>query len=389
MKNKLMFRILGALASALIIASVFIPFVSVSGYTQSLWETYKSTDIYLPIMIIVFGAIGVLSFSINIKTEFAYSTSGALLFYTITQTISVVNQDMLSSLGVGYYCLVVGAILTGIMAFLCNLRTKKAIEIKEPIKQNEEISMLNQIDKLYDEQNINTLEQSNNSLDNIIQPLPITNIQPVIQPQETQPQIVEQVQPLSNLGNIENNSVEQQSVTNPETIDVVNSTQQPQLNQQNQSPAPVSQEVAPSAPQIVEQPQPTVAQPLSNIGNVETNTANLQPVSIPQMVNSENNVPISNPVVAEFEVPTDNVLEQPQPFFASTSQNDVSTPAPVEPQVEQPNLFAVNENAIESNNPVVSEFTSQPNKIFSNQEVPAVNNINTPVANNSNLDIFN
>ena len=383
MKNKLIFRILGALASALIIVSVFIPFVSVLGYTQSLWEAYKASEaLYLPIMIIVFGGIGVLFFSINIKTEFAYSTSGALLFYTITETVSFVNQDMLDSLGVGYYCLVIGTILTAIMAFLCNLRTKKVETSSESIKANEEISMLNQIDKLYDEQNTNNFDQNINSLDNVIQPLPIANIQPVMQPQETQPimqpQIVEQAQPLSNLGSIENNSVEQQSTSIPEPTDEINVIAESQVVQENQST------VEPVTPQVVEQ-----AQPLSNIGNVEVNQPSVQSVSISQMVNSENNVPMSNPVVAEFEVPTDNVVEQTQPFFTAEPQNNVTTPVSVAPQLEQSNLFAVNKNAIESNNPVVSEFTNQPNKILSNQELPTINNVNVPTSNNSNLDIFN
>mgnify|MGYP006969187999 CR=1 FL=1 len=37
-----------------------------------------------------------LSFSLNIKTEFAYSTSGAILFYLITETVSFVNKDYAS-----------------------------------------------------------------------------------------------------------------------------------------------------------------------------------------------------------------------------------------------------------------------------------------------------
>lgn len=373
MKNKLIFRILGALASALIIVSVFIPFVSVSGYTQSLWDAYKVSEaLYLPIMIIVFGGVGVLFFSINIKTEFAYSTSGALLFYTITETVSFVNQDMLDSLGIGYYCLVIGTILTAIMAFLCNLRTKKVVSLNEPIKANEEISMLNQIDKLYDEQNTNNLGQNNNSLDNIIQPLPISNIEPVIQPQEIQPQVIEQGQPLNNL-------VEQQPITIPEPTNEVQTVAQPELVQQTQQPV---------APQVVE---PQVENQIQSIETVIPDVAPVeaQSVSIPQSVNVENNVPMSNPVVAEFQIPTGNVVEQSQPFFGAEPQNNVSTPVSVEPQLEQSNLFAVNENAIESNNPVVSEFTNQPNKILSNQESLAVNNVNVPVSNNSNLDIFN
>ena len=95
MKNKLVFRILGALSSALIIASVFIPFVSVTGYSQSLWQTHSAVGtIYLPIMIIVFGVIGVLVFSTGFKTELAYASAGGLLFFLIMQTIPVIDQNL-------------------------------------------------------------------------------------------------------------------------------------------------------------------------------------------------------------------------------------------------------------------------------------------------------
>ena len=121
MKNKLIFRIIGALASALIIVSVFIPFISVTGYSTSLWESYKIINsLYLPIMIIVFGAIGALFFALNIKTEFAYMSTGAIIFFLVMQTIDVLNQGLFNTLSIGYYLLALGAILTGIMSFLTN-----------------------------------------------------------------------------------------------------------------------------------------------------------------------------------------------------------------------------------------------------------------------------
>ena len=102
MNKKLIFRIIGALSSALIIASVFIPFVNVTGYSQSLWGTHQAVGtLYLPIMIIVFGLIGVIFFSLNIKTEFAYSTAGALLFFLIMQTVQIIDQGTFNTLSVG------------------------------------------------------------------------------------------------------------------------------------------------------------------------------------------------------------------------------------------------------------------------------------------------
>ena len=53
MNKKLMFRILGAIASSLIIVALFVPFVSVVGYSQNLWDMYSKDSLYLLIMIMV------------------------------------------------------------------------------------------------------------------------------------------------------------------------------------------------------------------------------------------------------------------------------------------------------------------------------------------------
>ena len=146
--KKMIFRILGALASALIIISVFVPFKSAS--LASIWESYTySNAMYLPIMIIVFGAIGVIFFSLNIKTEFAYMSTGAISFFIVMKTIEILNQGSLSSFGIGYYFLVVGALITGIMAFLLNLKPKK---VKQKNTNLDKDPILDRIDRLYDDQ---------------------------------------------------------------------------------------------------------------------------------------------------------------------------------------------------------------------------------------------
>lgn len=354
MKNKLVFRILGAIASALIIVSVFVPFVSVTGFSQSLWEAHESVGtLYLPIMIIVFGAIGVIFFSINIKTELAYTSSGALLFFLIMQTIPIIDQGTFNTLSVGYYCLVVGTVLTGIMAFLCNLRTKNRV-IEQPVETPKPISVLNQIDKLYDNQVSSTNELQNNDLNNIIQPLPT------------------QDNSLNNINSIpiQNNIVEPQTISQ-QSVDA------------NPIPSPISGNPVSLQSLNNEVPQPSVVQP-----------SVVQPV-----VEQTSNV-VANPVVSEFEIPIQNVNDQQSnPVLSefSNQQSNVQTVQPVEQNIP------VEQSTPVQSNPVVAQFdNSQPTM----QQTPIVSQPQTPMVeplqplnnqsqisepktdNNSNLDIF-
>ena len=193
MNKKLIFRILGAVSSALIIVSIFIPFISVSGYSQSLWEAYSNTNaLYLPIMIIVFGLIGVLFFSLNVKTEIAYSTAGALLFYLITETISFIDQDMMKTLSVGYYCLAIGTLLTAVMAFLCNLKFKQKGVNKVEQPENP-VEIITQMDTLY----------GNESQNIPLQPIPDISMQ--AQPASPIPDMSVQAQPVVPILDMSNN----------------------------------------------------------------------------------------------------------------------------------------------------------------------------------------
>jgi len=317
MNKKIIFRILGALSSALIIVGVFVPFVSASGHSQTLWDTYNSVGtLYLPIMIIVFGVIGVLFFSLNIKTEFAYMSTGAITFFIIMQTLDFVEQKMFSSLSMGYYFLAIGAILTGIMAFLCNLRVKKKAVVETNQISTNQPSMLDQIDKLYNVQpqsidSVPSMQPANNPINEIaIQPIqPIQEIQPIepvqtsqVQVQPEQMQSLQQtVQPASqpNVGMEMSTQQQIQPIVQPvQAVPLVVPQLQPMVNetmpQMNQNLTNVSMSVNPVVQQFSQSETPTMQE--FGINNVQ----------LPQSVNNESQlveqpeVSIPNPVVQEF-----------------------------------------------------------------------------------------
>ena len=119
MKNKLFFRILGALASGLYIFSVFVPLSNISSMT--LWDASKG-EMYLPIMLIVFGFLGVLLFALNRKIELIYTSVGVALYYLVIQTSTAVGLKVFGNLGMGYYFLLIGTVIMGLMTFICTLK---------------------------------------------------------------------------------------------------------------------------------------------------------------------------------------------------------------------------------------------------------------------------
>ena len=300
MNKKLIFRILGALASALIIVSVFVPFVSVTGHSSSLWQSSEITkSLYLPITLICFGVIGVVFFALNIKTEFAYMSTGAITFFLIVQTIEVLNQgiELFKTLGVGYYFLVIGAILTGIMAFLLNLKSKEVQ--KSLTNQETEVasttSILSQIDKLYD----NTLDSQNNVA-------PIQAVDPIVQPLSAQPEM-QPIQPIA---------------AQPEVQPI-----------QPVAPQPEVQTIQPVAPQPEVQPiQPIATQPEQII----------EPISPVDPIPS-GGTPTENPVLAQFAQSSsqpatlDNsnfATQEPQAINNPVIQTFMDTPASTSSQTD-------------------------------------------------------
>lgn len=375
MKNKLIFRILGALASALIIVAVFIPFVDVTGYSPSLWETYELTNsLYLPIMIIAFGAIGVIFFALNVKTEFAYMSVGAITFFIVIRTIDILDQGAFNSLSIGYYSLVIGTFLTGLMAFLTNLKSKKKVEVIEEIKKEEETSMSDQIDKLYNEQTNSESEISPiQPIDNLVQPLPIQPLEAVvpIEPlQSTEENVVEEI-PLSPV--VEDVSIENKEVPQESAVEQV------QVENEQVLVNPVLQQFnVPTMEETKAEDAPTVGQqPVLETPVIQSSNPVLQEFSVPSNPVVEDTVitpeqPI-NPVLQEFAQATNPVLQE----FGIESNNAIEQQPVVEEQpklnqeVETVPLTNINEPVV----PTVQEFN---NSGF----------IVTPQQNSIELDIF-
>lgn len=314
MNNKLIFRILGAISSALIVVSVFLPYVSVTGYSESLWHGYEiSNTLYLPIMIVVFGVIGVVFFSINIKTEFAYASAGAVLFFVIIQTFDVVNQGTFNTLSVGYYFLAIGSVLTGVMAFLCNLKSNQDKTKSKPVEVQNDIvqSPLNQINNLYD--------------------------------QNMQQEVISPIQPINNIVEpIQSNSI-------PE----INSI--PEVNTiSNQPLSSIS--------------EPVQVQPVQPIPEIQPNIP--QSTGIPVHLESNVQAPV-NPVVQQFEERPVNPVVKEFMINNSNTQNSVGNTNNTQP------ILGQNQNAVPLNtvnepvkvNPVVQEFTNPAQGLKINQNV--------------------
>ena len=390
MKSKLVFRVLGALASALIIASVFIPFVSVTGYSQSLWETHNAVGtIYLPIMIIVFGVVGVLVFSTGFKTELAYASAGGLLFFLIMQTIPVIDQNLINTLGVGYYCLAIGTLLIIIMAFICGLRVKQKVEKENVVEDTKTLSMIDQIDKLYNDQTESQNLNQINSLDNIIQPLPISEISQMSVQNNIQMQ--NNVAPSIDGANVEPislqdlNSVQNESLSNQTSVLLESESNKPNVNVLNN----------------------VVGVKFENTSSIQEDPINFQQ---PVMQNLENSNVI-NPVIAQFNVPTQNLAQED--VVSKIPNLEVDQVNSVVSEFSEPVMQNLQNNNVI--NPVISQFNNQKleqpsfmyNNNFQNSQVnESLNEVNgareikpldidnrfdimgEPTNNNSDLDIF-
>lgn len=111
-------KIIGAVSSALIIISVFIPYVQTSEYSDSIWSAYAADAIQIPILLIAFGAFSLVLFLINKRIELAYISTGGVLFFLIMRTVQFVQENAFTTVTTGYYFLCVGALFTTLMALM-------------------------------------------------------------------------------------------------------------------------------------------------------------------------------------------------------------------------------------------------------------------------------
>lgn len=364
--KKIIFRIFGALASAMIIVSVFVPFVSVNGNSASLWESFSITNsLYLPIMIIIFGVIGVIFFSLNVKTEFAYMSTGAISFFVVMRTIDIINQGAFNKLSYGYYFLAIGAILTGIMAFLTNLKTKVREEKTISVQQNGEPSMLDQIDKLYNNQEINQNQLSSiQVVNNNIDPLPI---QPVENLELNQQLIKSKEEPIQDFSQV--TIPMREPLNQEESLSVKPVLQEFSKMDENQlsSVQSINNKVDPLPIQPIENIELNHLQAFSETKGYQAQEISQTSVPKPESLKQENSVQ-ANPVVSQF---TQSYEQRPINQYTNLQQSPI-----IEQSVIRPVQPLENTTQEVTHNPVVQEFN---------------NSVNTENAQNNDsnaLDIF-
>lgn len=167
-------RVFGVLFSALIIASVFLPY---SKNNVPLFVLNNTSEIVLPVLIIAFGILSILLYILNTHCEFAISTSGAILFFVIIEAVYAISNKTLNEFNIGYYALAAGAVLLFFNTVLILFTKKKT---KEDTVNNEVSPIVNN-EVL--EQAVEPV-QSVDLINRLNYDKPIEPISPVVEPVE-------------------------------------------------------------------------------------------------------------------------------------------------------------------------------------------------------------
>ena len=281
------------------------------------------------------------------------------------QTVPVIDQGVFKTLNAGYYCLAVGTVLTAVMTFLCGLKVKQKV-VEADSKEQKQTSMLDQIDRLYDNENAASNDMAINQVD-IIQPLQPTN--------NLNNNIIEPINPIS----IENSISEETVIQNDLVIEQANNITEPIQQEIQQSLQPeinmgVQETESITIQNSNEMVPPTVVQP-----TVEQNVS-LQDL---KSVQEEQPVQTTNPVVAEFENPVSQNVNPVVSEFAPQNNS-----AGVNPVVAE---FSVPSEPTMLSTPVVPEQPITPSveeeiKPLSSDSMSTL--LKEQDNNKSNLDIF-
>ena len=278
MNKSIIFRFLGIIGGALLIAGLFVPYISFFGISETLFDTANET--YVPYLLLVFGVLAIGVFTLNKKVELAYMAVGASLTVVTMYTISAI--DTFEYLTIGYYLIVLSPVLMLISVLLldrCNRKNKKALNA------------------------VSIEPEVNNNV-----ATPIVDVQPQLQPNEFAQSIMDQpvMKDISN------------STNNNENINIENVPND--LSNENNS----------------------AIDNLSNgVSNVDSNSNSVAGQSIlsvmdQPLINPETPV-VEQPVPAPEVVPP--VVEQPVPtpeVVPPVVEQPVPTPEVVPPVVEQP-----------------------------------------------------
>ena len=319
MNKSLLLKILGILGGLFVVVGLFIPYVKVTGFSQSLWQTYvENKQIYLAIIIMIFGLLPIILFLINKKTEFSYTSVGALGFFLIIQIVDTVSNNTFNTLSFGFYVMLIGTILIGVITLLLDKKGKVNVlnEQIAPISNNisDPIERKN-IDAIYD-QNLNNSVPVEEPLTNTgNEPLNENNVAAVdnlVEPIDSLGEEIPDYQPENGVNPVvsEFNVPQEENNEVPE-VNVVN----------NQQVEPVNVETVPETPQNI---NPTVE--LAN---------EVMPQSVPEQTVVDNSQPAveAAPQESIFGVQPEITFDEPQQTLPTNEQSEIPNVSQ-EPQVD-------------------------------------------------------
>ena len=179
MKKNEIFRFAIVIGGVLAIVSLFLPFMSAFSISKSLWDLLESSS-YEAYIIIGFSIIAIVLPLINKKVELSYLSSGAIFAISIMYTISSIETEVFSYLGVGYYLLFLSGIIIAVSTYLFSYLKSEDKSIKVDSVNNN----FNQIPLTPE---ISSVNLSNNSFGmpqvDSIQNQPSSSFNPTVQSQ--------------------------------------------------------------------------------------------------------------------------------------------------------------------------------------------------------------
>ena len=340
--KKNILRVLGVLFSAVIIGGIFLPYIK--DPSSSLFELYKSNNqIVLPIVLIVFAVVSILLYILGKRVEFALSTGGAVLFYMITEIVSLLKEDALNQISIGFILIGVGAILliiNTIITIIVSKKSSSAIETPEPEPSYQPNDMIQTLDAP------NTIEEP-------VQPQPVVEpVQPVIQEPIVEPvapvqPIVEPVAPVQPI-------VEPVTPVQPivEPVAPVQPIVEPVTPVQ-----PIVEPVAPVQP-IVEPVAPVqpIVEPVAPVQSIVEPVQPINELKPIEDINPQGLKPIEEPVLvqpAQFN-PLPDIQFEPinEPVQEIKPIHPVEKEAPLNPVLQQ---FEIPTSFLNSGKPTVSD----------------------------------
>jgi len=118
-KNKILsFVALGA--AAVLLISLFLPYVSFFSESRSLWKIEDPSRVLILLMSIFVALL----YAINKKTELCYLVAGYVFFYLITMVISAEGLDYFS---IGFYLMLLSSATIGVVTYLYDEKKGEAL----------------------------------------------------------------------------------------------------------------------------------------------------------------------------------------------------------------------------------------------------------------------